>query len=598
MIRWSYVIPRLLLLGALMLALWAGLNPLVRWTAIWTGQAATTAKVDIARAETSLLGASVRLTDVRVANPQHPMKNLFEADQVTLALDSNSLLRRKVIVREGRVSGLRFGTDRDASGAIDWSIDWDVDVPHADLDDLGELGRKQLDQMANLLKQEVIKQAEQLESVRLAKDLYERWPVEYERMKARADSLRGRVESLKALSDTVRDNPLADNPLRTLGACQQAAIELQEMRQAIIELRGEIERLRRQTLSDKDAVVLAKERDLEKIRETFQGESLDAETLSEYLLGEELGETVRSLAAWVRWGRKYLPTGVEHPEPARQRGVDVLFRGIRRRPDFLIESLVLDGQVQRGGRRVDFLGTAAGITTQPELYGRPVVVKARINAQTEVALEAVLDHTGEKPHDRITVSCPHWKQPERVLGEPGRLAVAVSPGSTHLWVSLDLEGEQLSGRLLVQQGPVELVPDLAALRIEPRLALNLQAAMREVREIRVVVDLSGTLEKPEWGFQSNLGPQLASAVSGMFERELEARRQQLAGYVRGQVEEQLARFEGRILAEQQELLAKLDLNNTQIQQLNQTIAQRLRLPQGVLPEGLSKGLPKGLPFRF
>lgn len=595
MIRWSYVIPRLLLLGALMLALWAGLNPVVRWTAIWTGQAATTAKVDIDRAETSLLGASVRLADVRVANPQDPTKNLFEADRITLALDSDSLLRRKVIVREGRASGLRFGTDRETSGAIDWSIDWEVELPDADL---RELGRKQLDQMAEILKQEVIKQAEQLESVRLAKELYERWPIEYERMKVRADSLRGRVERLKALSDTVQGNPLADNPLRTIGACQQAAIELQEMRQAIIDLRGEIERLRRQALDDKDAVVLAKDRDLEKIKETFQGESLDADTLSEYLLGEELSETVRSVAAWVRWGRKYLPTDVDGPQPVRQRGVDVLFRGIRRRPDFLIESLVLDGQVQLGGRRIDFLGTAAGITTQPELYGRPAVVKARINAQTEVALEAVLDHKGEKPHDRITVSCPDWKQPERVLGEPGQLAVAVSPGSTHLWVSLDLEGEELSGRLLVQQGPVELIPDLAALRVEPRLAQSLQTAMSEVREIRVVVDLSGTLEKPEWAFQSNLGPQLASAVSGMFQRELETRRQQLAEYVRGQVEERLAQFEGRILAEQQELLTKLDLNNTQIQQLNQVIAQRIRMPEGVLPEGLSKSLPDGLPFRF
>ena len=591
MMRWSYVIPRLLLLGAILLALWAGLNPLVRWTAIGAGQAATTARVEIDRAETSLLGASVRLTDVRVANPQEPMKNLFEADRITLALDSDALLRRKVIVREGRVSGLRLGTDRDASGELDWSIDWDVEIPAADLDALGELGRKRLDHLADVLQQEVVEQAETLESVRLARELYERWPVEYERLEARADSLRGRVERIKALSDSVRDNPFANNPLRTIGACREAALELQEIRQAIVDLRSEIERIRRQALNDKDAVLLAKDRDLERIKETFQAERLDAETLSDYLLGEELSGTVRHLAAWVRWGRKCLPTDVDQPEPVRRRGVDVLFRGTRRRPDFLIESLVIDGRIPLGGRPVDFLATAAGITTQPEIYGRPVVVKARINAETEVALEAVLDRTGETPHERITVSCPDWKQPQRVLGQPDRLAVAVSPGSTHLWVSLDLRGEQLSGRLLVQQGPVELIPDLAALRVEPRLVRSLQTAMGEVREIRVVVDLAGTLEKPEWGFRSNLGPQLASAVSGTFQRELEARRQQLAEHVRGQVEEQLARFEGRIQAERQELLAKLDLDNTQIQQLNRVIAQRLRLPQGVVSGGLSKGLP-------
>jgi len=586
MIRWSYVIPRLVLLGTLAVLLWVGLNPLVRWAIISTGQSATSAKVEIGRVQTSLLRTELRLTDVRVANPNAPMENLLQADQVTLALDADSLLRRKLVVREGRVSGLRFATDRETSGELDPAAAWHLKLPRAEL---AELGEKWLDQTAEILKRELRQQAEQLHSVRLARELVERWPAEYDRLTARADSLKWRIDNLRALAEVGGNGPLA-----ALDVYQRAASELQEIQREVAELRSEIDRLRRQVLLDKDAIVLAKEQDLRQIRETFRIENLNAESLSEYLLGPELSETVQTLAEWVDWGRQYLPTKVDRLGPVRGRGVDVLFPGVRQRPDFVIQSLVLDGEGRLGRRRFQFLGTAADVASQPGLYGRPVVLKAQINAETTLAVEAVLDHTGETPHERITINCPGLKQPERVLGRPGQLAVSVSPGSTHLWVSLDLEGEALSGQILLKQEPVELVPDLAAAYGGQRLAGSLQAAMSELREIRAVVDLSGTLKKPEWEFRSNLGPQLAAALNGLLQRELEARREELLAHVRGQVEGELARFDQKVLAKQEALFGKLDLGGMQIQELNQVIAQRIRLPDSVR----GAGLPEGLPFRF
>ncbi|OHB81411.1 MAG: hypothetical protein A2V98_20605 [Planctomycetes bacterium RBG_16_64_12] len=586
MIRWSYAAPRLLLLGTLMVLLWVGLNPLVRWAIVSAGQSVTSAKVEIGQVETSLLRTELRLTDVRAADPQAPMRNLVEAGQITLALDTGALLGRKLVVREGRASGLRFGTDRETSGALDPAADWKIELPRIQL---AELGQQWLDRLAEMLQQELVEQVEGLESVRLVKDLVERWPVEYERLEARADSLRRRIDQLRKLSQAPGSDPLS-----VLSTCRQAASELEEIQREIAQLRSEIDRLHEQVLADKDAVEQAKEQDLRKIQQTLRLADLNAETFSEYLLGKELSETVVTLARWVHWGRQYLPTKVDSREPVRSRGVDIVFPGVRPQPDFLVRSLVLDGEGQLAGHRFQFLGTAAGITTQPEIYGRPVVLKAQVRAETSLAVEAVLDHTGETPHDRITIDCPELKQPERVLGRPGQLALSVSPGSTHLWVSLDLEGEALSGQLLIQQQPVELIPDLAAAYGGRRLAASLQTAMSEVREIRVVADLSGTLQKPDWKLRSNLGPQLAGALDGLFERELEARRQELIAYVRGQVEDELARFEQTLLAKRDELFGKLNLDGTQIQELNQVIAQRLRLPA----KGLAESLPEGLPFRF
>ncbi len=584
MIRWSYVMPRLLLLAAIVVLLWVGLNPLVRWAIISAGQSAVLAKVEIGRVETSLLRTELQLTDVRVANPRKPMQNLVEAGEITLALDADALLRRKYVVREGRVRGLRLGIDRETSGALD--TDWNVKFPHFSL---AKRSEQWLDQLAEILEQELLEQAEQLESVQLVKELIERWPQEYEQLGAQADSLKKRIDHLRRLSETG-----GGNPLRVLETCQQAAAEIEKIQAEMAELRGEIDRLGRQVLVDRDAVVQAKQHDVEKIRETLRTENLNGEAFSEYLLGPELSETVLTLAEWADWGRQYLPGKADSPEPVRSRGVDVLLPGVRQYPDFLIQSLALDGEGQLGGRRFQFVGTATGITSQPELYGRPLVVRARVHADTALAVEAVIDRTGQTPHDRITINCPRLEQPERVLGRPGRLAVVVSPGSMHLWASLDRKGEALSGQVLLKQTAVKLTPDLAPVYGGPRLAESLQAAMSEVREIRVVVDISGTLEKPDWKLRSNLGPQLASVLDGMLRRELEARREQLAVYVEAQVEGQLAQLKRCITSQQEDLLVKLDLDGTQIRQLHQTIARRLQLPNGVI----NGGLPEGVPFRF
>ncbi|MFH1920955.1 MAG: TIGR03545 family protein [Planctomycetota bacterium] len=587
MIRWNYVLPRLLLLGALVVLVWVGLNPLVRWAIVSLGQSAASAKVEIGQVETSLLRTELRLTDVRVANPKAPMENLVEAAQVIWALDGDALLGQRFVVREGRVSGLRFGTGRETSGTLDPAADWSLKLPKIDLP---KLDGQCLEPLTAILEKELVEQAEQLESVRLVKELIARWPVEYERLEARTESLKQRIDQLRKLSQ----NP-GNDTVSVLNTFQRAASELESVEREMKQLRRKIERLYEQALVDKDAVDEAKERDLQKIQETLRlATDLNAETLSEYLLGPELNETVLSVAKWVQWGRQYFPAEADSPEPVRSRGVDVVFPSVRPEPDFLIRSLALDGQGQLGHHQFQFSATAAGITTQPQVYGQPVVLKAQVDAGTPLQLEAVLDHTGETPHDRITINLPGIKQPERVLGRPGQLAVTVSPGSTHLWVSLDLEGDALSGQILVAQKPVELTPDLGTVRDGPRLAQSLQTAMREVQEIRVVVDLSGTLQKPDWKLQSNLGPQLAGALNGMLKRELEARRQELLAYVRGQVESELAQFEGVILAKQEELFGKLNLDSAELQQLTQLIARRVRLPN----RGLAEGLSDRLPLRF
>ena len=69
MIRWRYVIPRLLILVVVGLFLRFGLSPVLRWSLVSIGESVTQAKVEIGQLEAGIFPLEIRLADVQLADP-------------------------------------------------------------------------------------------------------------------------------------------------------------------------------------------------------------------------------------------------------------------------------------------------------------------------------------------------------------------------------------------------------------------------------------------------------------------------------------------------------------------------------------------------
>jgi uncharacterized protein (TIGR03545 family) len=595
MIRWSYLIPRLVLLAVIVLAVWLGLDPLLRWALISLGERAIAAKVEIGQLSTSLASTEVCLRNVRVANPQGPMRNLFEAAEIRLSLEPNPLLQRKFVVREGRVSGLCFSTVRATPGTVDRKPGLLDLLPDGlgglvDPGRLEELGQAWLDRLALTLKREITEEVEQLQSVKLARELSRRWPAELAKLESRAEEMKARADRVRELAQKK-----SDNPVQALENARKIASEIESLQRDLTEFRSEAERLRQQADRDRDAAIAARDQDLNHLRAQFRLDELDSGGLSEALLGHEMNERVRTVVAWICWVRNHLPRKHQEHDPIRARGVDVTFAGLAPRPDFLIRTLTLEGEGSVCGERLQFEGTAQGLTPQPEVYGQPTVLSLAVQGPAAMQIEAVLDHTQPVARDYVSVECPSLAQPKRLLGRPDQLAVTVSPGGLRISLRLELVGDELSGRLSVRQEPVELVPELAAAYGGPQLAGKLQEALRSIRTLEATAELGGTLQRPEWKLRSSLGTQLAQAVQGLLGRELEARRDEALHLVATTVDGEVARFQKEFLAKQQDFVAKLERNGMDVRQLQSLAARPAAAP---LDRVLDKTLLKGNPLRF
>ena len=93
-------------------------DTVVRRTIETAGTRAVGARVDLARADLSLFPAGLSLSGLAITNPDAPMQNAVEIAHMKMDLEAGYLIRRKVIINEVVVEGLRFNTKRRRSGAV------------------------------------------------------------------------------------------------------------------------------------------------------------------------------------------------------------------------------------------------------------------------------------------------------------------------------------------------------------------------------------------------------------------------------------------------------------------------------------------------
>jgi uncharacterized protein (TIGR03545 family) len=579
MIRWTYLIPRLALLLIVLGFLSYGLSPLLQWTLVRYGSQSLGARIDLADLNISLGQTRADLSQLAVTNPSSPMRNLFQIDEGTFYLDRDALLQRQFVVREGRISGLRFDTLRDESGAIPVDVEEQQDqdemsfaFPRVDAQWLTSFA----DQLSTDLESELMTPG-------LCRQLMERYPREYEELRSRIQTLTERAEQLQASVQELRKNPLQD-PRKY----EQLVRKLSETRELLEQVQPEFKRLRGMLRDDREAVAAAKRHDEAYVRERLRWKELDPESLSQYLLGEEQAARLQSTLAWIRLARSYIPTRREMDQPQRGGGRVVLFPGIPNTPDLLFERLLVDGQTGEDDRAVPFSGTLSNVTHQPALLGQPAAFSIETAGATPLQIQGTVDRTGDVARDRIVVTCPAFQQPRRELGDTEALAVRVAPGCGSLRMEIELRDNELSGRLLLQQSDLEMDASLADTYGGAPLENRLNQALAGISRFQVAIELSGTLRRPRGRLESDLGSQLSDGFQTAFRQELQARGDQIVSRLDGQARKQLEQLRELVDEQSEQLLARLEVPRREVEQLLAPMTEQ----SGIMDQVTLPGVPQ------
>lgn len=106
-------------IAAIALVVAAFKNPIAKKIIKSGCEAAFGAKTDIQSVNVKLLGISIRVNGIAIGDKNSEeydyMKNLFEAEKITIDMNFTQALRGKAIINDVSVEGMKFGTDRTTS---------------------------------------------------------------------------------------------------------------------------------------------------------------------------------------------------------------------------------------------------------------------------------------------------------------------------------------------------------------------------------------------------------------------------------------------------------------------------------------------------
>lgn len=595
LIRWKALLPLSVVLILIVGGYLLFADTLVRRGVEKGGTAIVGAKVDLAEADLGIGDGSIAMRGLAVTNPSAPMTNLFEADEIQLDMRVLPLLEKKVVIDTVAVRGLRFGTPRETSGAIDRPSE-----PAAESKGVVDAWLEQvkvppftLQTLTQTVNVDAIS-AESLATLREARHAIAYVDTAKAKLQADLAALdpRPTIDSAEALVARLRTANL-----RTLGinGTRQAVADVRRTIDALGKLDDRLRAFETETKANAggltqrlQAIPAARTQDYAYARGLLKLPTLDIPSLGPQLFSDVIAQQVGQLMYWVQMAEKYLPPGVKRqlkpgPKRVRAAGTDVLFARETVLPDFLMQlaelSLAIGGEGAAAG---DYLARVTGVTTQPAVYGQPTrFAVSRGNANVgprEVSIGGMLDHRAEPMHDSVRAAVGGIRMPTFQLSGLGA-QLALGDGFTDL--RFERRGGVMEGRWLWRATGVRWTRDSAAVSQASSPALRLLEdavwrAMSRIDSVEIEATFSGAVTGPSLGIRTNVANAVSNALRDQLGEEVRRAEQQVRAKVDELVDARVAEARSQADVVKREAEGRVAAERARLDEQKKALEARLR----------------------
>lgn len=572
--RWRAVGPLLVFL-ALVVVLWMLFaDRIVRESLEDAGSAALGARVEIRSLDLDVADGRVTVRGFTVASPHDALKNLLEADELAAEIDVLPLLEKKVVIERLAANGLRFATPRATDGRLPRRAG-DTTSLLAETERWGRrLEIPALELAAGALEIGRVDPS-QLAAVREARALG-----------ARADSSRRAWEAALAGLDVRATVDSANALVRRLqGARLTDVLLLADARRGLDHVKGttnDLTTLERDVrtglrtlergLAGLDA---ARQRDFTRARDLVRLPSFDPLRIGTALFGHAAARRFEQGLYYAALARRHMPPGLKpRAQPgrprARRRGLDVRFPRRGADPGFLLRTAELSFELARdSGPPAAYAGRLTGLTSDPDVYGRPTAFEATAPA---VRVGALLDHVGDRLRDSIGGALANAPLP--ALRLPG-LPLALDPGRGEVALSFTLARDSIRAHWGLRSEAIRWTGDSAAgpgSKAE-RLAMRVLTGMTR---LDLATEVSGTLAQPRLSVRSNLDRALADGLRAALGEEVAAAERTLRAEVDRLVDEHAAPVRSQVASLTAAAGPLLAQPRAQLAQAQKDLEQQLR----------------------
>ena len=529
--RWKAIGPLLLLLLVIGILVVLFAEPVARDTTEEVSTELLGTQVDVGRLDLLPRQASVDLGALQVADPFEPRRNLVEADRIVLKLNPEALAEKKLVVERFALQGMRFGTTRKTPAR---PVSGNGFAPQA-LRTVRAWGQQFNVPILQLTPIDTIKQLvlnpAQLGTVKAAQGLL-----------ARADSTRqaldqgfksisigGTIDSARALADRLsKADPRAlgvDGTRQAIQSVQQSLKQLDAARTQVDGLQRNVTQGVKLLGSGVTSLDDARKRDYDFAKSLLKLPTFSAPDIGNAFFGKVSIDRFQQALYWAELARHYMPPGLlprqdAGPKRLRASGTTVRFPKERSWPSFLVQLGQVDFTISDGLLKGAYAATVQGLTSEPALYGKPMLMSAKRDAPGSVLagldVGAVVDHRTADVRDSLSAKLRGVKLPSFPI--PG-LPFRIVPGTGAANLNFALRGDRLLGRWSIASDQVAWALDSAG-GPQSDLQRLVWRVVSGLKQLDVNAQVSGTIKAPKLSVRSNLDEAIAQRLKAVIGEEV------------------------------------------------------------------------------
>ncbi len=370
-----------------------------------TGEYIVGAKVEVGKADLTIIPLGVTLTNLKVANPNSPMQNLIEVNNIRFHLDGKYLFERKVIIKDMVIDGLKFNTEREKSGEIKGAEP--LTVKRA-MDDF-VMPLLDLSKLTKFIEQEELQTINGLNVV--SKDIIrvdDEWKAAI-RMMPNIDDMREYRNRANVIFADIKTNKITGLITHARGIKRLKEEIYRDIKELKINQKAmsiDIDSLK----TKKNRALEFVEKDIAKLRKKYTPDIRGFKNFSKYIFKNDILLQIDEGLLWYNkleplfnYISKKLKYNYYGSEPILFDGIDVQFPEHDPKPSFLIELAKLSFKQATG----NLSGEIKNFTTQQNIFGLPTSIKLdgyNLDFAESVNISGLVDHVNESEiNDNLTV---------------------------------------------------------------------------------------------------------------------------------------------------------------------------------------------------
>jgi uncharacterized protein (TIGR03545 family) len=552
-----------------------------------TGTRIVGAKVELGGADLSISPLGLSLTGLQVTDPDAPMTNAVQVDRIALLVEGAKLFRRKVIVKEMTLEGVRLNTPRKISGAISRRP---TAVPAAREKAAGKkfaLPSLEVPNAGEILQREKLRSLELIELLRA--DLQaekDQWRQRLAELpdKAKLTAYSQRIENLQSAKKGGLEGVLGG--VREVMAVQKdLRTDLDRIKTAKKELEKSLASFQKRA----DEVAKAPQADVHRLKEKYALSPRGLTNVSRLVFGEKIGKWTDTALGWYARLRPVLERSKEQRQghdvvkPVRGKGVNVRFKEHEPLPDFLIRIAHVSTEMPMGSVG----GQIRNITPDQDVLGVPLTYDFSgkgLKGLQSVELDGQLNHIDpSSPKDTANLKIRGYRVADLSLSDSPELPMVLKKARADIRAHTALAGQALKGNLLAGLQSIQISTGMK--KNAGPIAKAVAASLSDIKKLTVRADISGTLKDYDIQLSSDLDRVLKDAVGKQVKAQAARLEEDLRAVISEKVSgpmDDLKASLGGLDAIDSEFAARLDLGGDLLKGTEKKGPAGFKLP-GIFP---------------